>query len=785
MGTMLQAAGMKPGERTEIFGMNNPDKLISVHKQYIESGSRVIYSNTFGANAKKLAGTGHDVREVVMANVRIALQAADRIDSSGNIIPYDGERVRVALDIGPIGQLMEPLGTMSFDEAYGLFNEMLKAGEEAGADLVIFETMSDLGEIRAGVFAAMENTSLPIWTTMSFEKNGRSFSGTSVEAFAMTMNSLPVEALGINCSLGPVEILPFIREMRKWTNKPLIVKPNAGLPDPVTGGYDLDARTFAAQIREFEGTGAVYVGGCCGTTPEYIREVSALGLSGGSKESEDLTGGVCSSSRVTDFNGIRVVGERINPTGKKRFQQALKERDFNYIMKCAIEQQEAGADILDINVGIPGIDEAEMMTAVVKAVQSVTDLPLQIDSSDPAAIEAGLRAANGRSIVNSVNAEEEKLDTILPIVKKYGASVVALTMDRSGIPESAEERFALAKKMLDRALEIGISKDDVIIDCLTLTISSMQAQARETLKAIRMVRDELGLHCTLGVSNISFGLPERNHVTTAFLSQAISAGLDLPIINPNIREIMDVITACRALSCEDRDCVRYIERFAAAADVEGASSKPAETGVEMSIGDAVIKGLGAEVEKCVTTLLESMSEMDVINDRLIPALDIVGEKYEKGEMYLPQLISAANAASCGFEIIKKRISKTGNADTSKGTIILATVEGDIHDIGKNIVKVVLENYGYRIIDLGKDVPPDKVVECAVSENVELVGLSALMTTTVEAMERTIKALRESGHKCLVFVGGAVLTKEYAMKIGADYYAKDAKESADIAKSIFG
>lgn len=789
MGTMLQAAGMKPGERTEIYGMNHPEELEKIHRNYMESGSNIIYSNTFGGNAHKLKGTGVSVESAVTANVRTALSACGRISGSGEVIPFREGLVRVALDIGPIGELMEPLGTLTFDEAYETFREMAVAGEKAGADLVIFETMSDLGELRAGVLAAHENTSLPIWTTMSFEANGRTFTGTSVASFAMTMNALPVEALGINCSLGPDEIYPFIEELKKWTLKLIIVKPNAGLPDPVTGEYELDAKGFAGRMKKFETLGVSFMGGCCGTTPEFIKALNCAVNKDASENIEDrkITVGVCSSSRVTDFNGIRVIGERINPTGKKRFAQALREKDLNYIMKCALDQQDAGADILDINVGLPDIDEPEMMDAVVRAVQSVTDLPLQIDSSDAKAIEAGLRAANGKVIVNSVNAEDEKLREILPLVKKYGASVIGLAMDRSGIPETAEKRFELAEKILNCALEYGISREDVIIDCLALTISSMQEQAGETLKAIRMVHERLGLHCTLGVSNISFGLPSRNQVTAAFLAQAIGAGMDIPIVNPNTKEIMDVITSCRALSGEDRECIKYIERFAPVKDdtandsLKGSVQKTDQ----MTIEDAVIKGLGSEVETIVTDLLETMDEMDVINNKLIPALDIVGAGYEKGDLYLPQLISAANAASCGFEVIKKKILDKGAASASKGTIILATVEGDIHDIGKNIVKVVLENYGYRIIDLGKDVPPQKIVDTAIAENVRLVGLSALMTTTVDAMARTIKLLKASGHDCLTFVGGAVLTADYAKAIGADYYAKDAKASADIAKEVFG
>ncbi|MCD8191468.1 MAG: homocysteine S-methyltransferase family protein [Oscillospiraceae bacterium] len=766
-GTMIQAAGLKLGERPELFGMEHPDIVGKIHRAYVEAGSDIIYANTFGANAHKLAGLGHSVEEVISANIATARAAA-------------GDRAKVALDIGPIGELMEPLGTLSFDEAYALFAEMLRAGERAGADLVVFETMTDLAEARAAVLAAKEQTSLPVWVTMSFEAGGRTFTGTTVASMAVTLGGLGADALGINCSLGPDEIFPLIQEMLAWTDKPVIVKPNAGLPDPATGAYSMDAEMFARQMSRFPALGVTIMGGCCGTTPEFIRALAALAPDENAAARPALRRGVCSASHMTELKGVRVIGERINPTGKKRFQQALRERDLNYIMERAIEQADAGADILDINVGLPGIDEAEMMTQVVRAVQSVVDLPLQIDSSDPAAIEAGLRECAGRAIVNSVNAETENLERVLPLVKKYGAAVVGLTMDKSGIPQTADERVALAERILDAAAAHGIPREDVLIDCLTLTISAQQEQAAETLRAVRTVHERLGLHCVLGVSNISFGLPTRAHVTVSFLTQAMLCGLDLPIVNPNQSEIMDAVFAFRALSGEDRDCARYIERFASAP-----SAPTAAPSSEMTLEAAILKGLKQETAQLTAALLETMSELEVINERLIPALDVVGEKYEKQEIFLPQLINAANAACAGFDLIKTRIASRGGESVSKGKIILATVEGDIHDIGKNIVRVVLENYGYQVLDLGRDVPVQSVVDAAVRENVSLVGLSALMTTTVDSMRRTIQALRASGHPCKVMVGGAVLTPEYAEQIGADYYARDAKASADIAKEVLG
>ncbi|MCD8157252.1 MAG: homocysteine S-methyltransferase family protein [Clostridiales bacterium] len=793
MGTMLQNAGLALGARPEIFGLEHPDILEKIQREYVEAGSDVIYANTFGANAHKLRGTGHTVEELVTANVAAARRAAGCCDS----VSENGDsrkKVRVALDVGPIGELMEPLGTLAFDDAYEIYKELVIAGEKAGADLIVFETMTDLYEVKAAVLAAKENSALPVWVTMSFEASGRTFTGTLVSSMAATLDGLGVDAMGINCSLGPQEIFPMIKEMRRWTDKPLIVKPNAGLPDPATGEYDMDAQEFARQMRPFLELGIAMGGGCCGTTPEFIREMAGLvremsddeaSLCGDSQKVRQnqpcVTRGVCSAGKMVELGGVRVIGERINPTGKKRFAQALREHDMNYIMERAIEQADAGADILDINVGLPGLDEPRMMVDVAQAVQSVVDLPLQIDSSDPAAIEAGLRVCNGRAIVNSVNAEDEVLETVLPIVKKYGAAVVGLTMDKSGIPDSAEKRFVLAEKILHAAAAIGIPKEDVLIDCLTLTISAQQEQAAETLKAVRMVHERLGLHCVLGVSNISFGLPKRNHITTSFLTQAMHCGLDLPIINPNLTEIMDTVFAFRALSGEDTQCEAYIGRFSGAEE----EKRPPAASHEMTVEDAVLKGLKQETRDLTAKFLETMDELDVINTKLIPALDVVGEKYEKQQIFLPQLINSANAACAGFDLIKERIAKRGGETVSKGTIIMATVEGDIHDIGKNIVRVVLENYGYRVIDLGRDVPPQKVVDTAIAENVRLIGLSALMTTTVVSMEKTIAALRASGHKCKVFVGGAVLTPEYAMEIGADYYTKDAKASVDVAKEVLG
>ena len=771
MGTMLQAAGLPVGQLPEVWNLTNPEQVARIQRKYVESGAQVIYANTFGANRHKVAASGYTPKELIAGGIQAARAAA-------------GDRkVKVALDVGPIGQLLEPLGTMSFDEAYDIYKEMVVAGEEAGADLVIFETMSDLYEVKAAVLAARENTRLPVWVTMTFEATGRTFVGVTVPAMALTLTGLGVDALGFNCSLGPKELLPMVEELRQWTDLPMILKPNAGLPDPATGAYTITPEEFAEEMAPAAELGVQIMGGCCGTTPDFIRALSGkLADRAVSARPKASRHGVCSPTCVAELNGVRVIGERINPTGKKRFQQALREWDMSYILEKGMEQQDAGAEILDVNVGLPGIDEAKMMTQVVKNLQSVVELPLQIDSSAPEAIEAGLRAYNGKPIVNSVNGNQEVLEQILPLCKKYGAAVVGLAMDHNGIPQTWEARVEIAKRIMDTALAYGIPKEDIYIDCLTLTVSAQQEQAVETLKAVRYVSEELGLHNVLGVSNISFGLPAREHITVSFLTQAMYAGLDLPIVNPNQKAIMDAVTAFRVLSGQDRDSEAYIARFAG--ETSAAPAQPQTTG-QMTIETAIAKGLKQETAALTEKALETMSELDVVNTKLIPALDLVGDRYERQEIFLPQLINSANAACEGFEVIKKRIAEKGAGSVSKGKIVIATVHGDIHDIGKNIVKVVLENYGYTVIDLGRDVPVETVVEAVIREDVKLVGLSALMTTTVVSMAETIKAIRESGHDCKIWVGGAVLTPEYAEEIGADYYAKDAKQSVDIARKVLG
>lgn len=769
MGTMLQKNGLQLGERPELLCLTHPETIVDIHRAYLDAGSEIIYTNTFGANAHKLAGSGHTVSEVVTAAVTLARQACA------------GRAAKVALDIGPIGELLEPTGTLAFEDAYACFQEMLEAGARAGADLVVFETMTDLYEVKAGVLAAKEHTALPAFVTMTFEPNHRTFTGCCVEAMAAVLEGLGVDALGINCSLGPREIFPIAKRLSECTALPLIIKANAGLPDPETGDYDISPEAFAEQMAPYAALGLRYVGGCCGTTPAYIASLRAA-LDGKAMDAPAVRPCtvICSPTRVVTADGVRVIGERINPTGKKRFQQALRDGELDYILAQGVQQAEAGAHILDVNVGLPGVDEPEMMRRVVKQLQGVVDLPLQIDSSNPDAVEAGLRVCNGRAIVNSVNGEPEVLARLLPIVKKYGACVVGLTLDGDGIPESAEARFAIAARILDAALAHGIPRENVLIDCLTLTVSAQQSGALETLKAVRMVREQLGLHTVLGVSNISFGLPNRELLNHSFLTLAMAHGLDLPIINPNNRAMMDAVAAFNVLYNADRDSAAYIDRFANAAP---ATNVPETT--QMDIGHAIAKGLKEDARRLTQGLLETHDELTIINEMLIPALDRVGDRFEKGNIFLPQLINAAGASCEAFDVIKRSILKKGAPSVSKGKIIVATVKGDVHDIGKNIVKVILENYGYQVIDLGRDVPVQTVVDTAIAQDVKLIGLSALMTTTLPSMAETIAALRESGHACTVFVGGAVLTPGYAAEIGADYYARDAKQSVDIAKEVLG
>ncbi len=768
MGTEIIKKGLKLGEVPELYNVENREIIKDIHKSYVMAGCDVITANTFGANRLKLKDISYSVEEIIKSGIEIAKEASD-----GRFI---------ALDVGPLGQMLSPLGTLEFDEAYSIFKEQVIAGEKYGADLILIETMSDLQELRIALLAAKENTELPVFCTMSFESNGRTFMGCSIEAMAMTLENM-ADAIGINCSLGPKEMASIVNKLTELTNAYIIVQPNAGLPRIVDDKsiYDIDAENFSEYALEFVKSGVNIIGGCCGTTPEHIKNVvqKVKDLKPKAKYAVDKFC-ACSPSRVVEINQVRVIGERINPTGKKVFKDALLNNDIDYILRQGIMQMDAGADMLDVNVGIPDIDEATVMENVIQRLQAITEAPLQIDSVNPNVIERALRVYCGKAIVNSVNGEKKSLDRILPLVKKYGANVVALTLDENGIPKTAEERYNIAKKILDRALEYGICKNNIFIDCLTLTVSAQQEDAIETLKAIKMIKENLGLKTVLGVSNISFGLPNRSIINEVFLSQALAYGLDLPIINPNNENMMNIIMGHNVLHNIDKNSKRYIEKFSDVLITSDSSHKLDKKTLDLS--QIIISGTKNEARSATIKLLQSNEALEIVDSIIIPSLDRVGEMYEKEKIFLPQLIQAAETVKEAFEVIKENL--TSSADVNKGTILLATVKGDIHDIGKNIVKVVLENYGYKIIDLGRDISAERIVDEAKKNNIKLIGLSSLMTTTVKSMEETIRLLRKEYSACKVLVGGAVLTNEYSAKIGADFYAKDAKEAVDIAKKFF-
>ena len=680
------------------------------------------------------------------------------------------------------------------------YARIVKAGEAAGADLIFFETYTDLYELKAALLAAKENTHLPILASMSFEAGGRTFTGCTVESFAVTARGLGADAVGINCSLGPKEIFPMAKRLAEAVpgNFPVFVKPNAGLPRADGSGYDITPQLFALQMKPYRELHLFAAGGCCGTTPEFIKLLNGTfaGCTPG-RPAHRMPSVLCTPVDTVMVDGITVVGERINPTGKKRFQQALREGDMNYVLEQAVSQAEAGAQVLDVNVGAPGVDEPVLMEQVVKALQSVTSLPLQLDSSNVEALARGLRVYNGKPIVNSTNGEPEKLAAILPLCKKYGAAIVGLAIDEKGIQPKAADRVAIARRITEAALAAGIPREDIYIDCLTLTASAQQEDVLATVQALEACKKELGVRTVLGVSNISFGLPCRTYLNTTFLTMAMYAGLDLAIMNPSSEEMMAAVYAYNVLTNRDKQSTKYIERFAdrvpastalaqAAKAAPAASAAEAElTGPYAALMKAVEKGLKGDAAAHTRALLAEKQPLEVVDEALIPALDIVGGKYEKGTLFLPQLLQAASAAQSAFEEIKTAIAQKGEGSASKGRIVLATVKGDVHDIGKNIVRVILENYGFEVLDLGRDVPVETVVDTVREKDVHLVGLSALMTTTLKSMEETIAALHAAQLDCKIMVGGAVLTPEYAEKIGADWYAKDAKRSADIAKEFFG
>ena len=788
MGTMLQAAGLKLGARPEELNITDPALIEGIHGQYAAAGSRIVNANTFGASAHKLAGSAYTLEQIITAGIENCKRAC---------APYGA---LTALDVGPLGELLEPSGTLAFEDAVAEYARIVKAGEAAGADLIFFETYTDLYELKAALLAAKENTHLPILASMSFEAGGRTFTGCTVESFAATARGLGADAVGINCSLGPKEIFPMAKRLAEAVpgNFPVFVKPNAGLPRADGSGYDITPQLFALQMKPYRELHLFAAGGCCGTTPEFIKLLNGTfaGCTPG-RPAHRMPSVLCTPVDTVTVDGITVVGERINPTGKKRFQQALREGDMNYVLEQAVSQAEAGAQILDVNVGAPGVDEPVLMEQVVKALQSVTSLPLQLDSSNVEALARGLRVYNGKPIVNSTNGEPEKLAAILPLCKKYGAAIVGLAIDEKGIQPKAADRVAIARRITEAALAAGIPREDIYIDCLTLTASAQQEDVLATVQALEACKKELGVRTVLGVSNISFGLPCRTYLNTTFLTMAMYAGLGLAIMNPSSEEMMAAVYAYNVLTNRDKQSTKYIERFAdrvpastalaqAAKAAPAASAAEAEhTGPYAALMKAVEKGLKGDAAAHTRALLAEKQPLEVVDEALIPALDIVGAKYEKGTLFLPQLLQAASAAQSAFEEIKTAIAQKGEGSASKGRIVLATVKGDVHDIGKNIVRVILENYGFEVLDLGRDVPVETVVDTVREKDVHLVGLSALMTTTLKSMEETIAALHAAKLDCKIMVGGAVLTPEYAEKIGADWYAKDAKRSADIAKEFFG
>lgn len=784
MGTLLQERGLLPGELPEMWTIHKPDVIEEIHRRYISAGSRIILTNTFGANSLKFHDPDVTVSDLIIRAVSLARRAADASRESGDT----HKDIYVALDMGPTGKLLAPLGDLSFDRAYEAFAEAARAGEQAGADLIHIETMSDTYELKAAVLAAKENTALPVFATVIFDERGKLLTGADVPSVVALLEGLGVDALGVNCGLGPEALRDSVEELLRYASVPVIVKPNAGLPIQRDGRtvYDIDPNVFAEQMEELVKIGAWIVGGCCGTTPEHIQSLvsrcSAITPPPVTLKEDTI---VSSYGDAVVFDGqSKIIGERINPTGKKAFKEALKRDDIEYILKEAIAQQEQGAHILDVNVGLPDIDEADMMEKVIFALQGVTSLPLQIDTVDPIAMERALRHYNGKAMINSVSGKEASMRQVFPLAAKYGGVVIGLTLDENGIPDTADERVAIAKKIISRAQEYGIEKKDIVIDALAMTISSEPDGACVTLETIRRLRTEVGVHTVLGVSNISFGLPSRPVVNSAFYIMAMQSGLSCGIVNPGSREMMDGWYAYHALANRDENCGRYIKRYSELTNATPQETVGTQIGGVPSLSYAIEKGLKEEAAASARSLLEEGNDpLAIIADEMIPALDAVGQGFEKKTVFLPQLLMSAEAAKQAFAVLKKEMEGRHVSQESCGTVVLATVKGDIHDIGKNIVKVLLENYSFEVIDLGKDVAPELVVETVCKRDVRLVGLSALMTTTVVSMEETIRMLHRDAPDCKVMVGGAVLNEEYADMIRADFYAKDAMQSVYYAQSV--
>ena len=775
MGTLLQEQGLQAGELPETWNLKNPEPIIQIHKAYLAAGADIILANTFGANRFKY---GEDLEKIVTAGVANAKKA----------VAESGKKAYVALDIGSTGKLLKPMGTLDFEEAVGVFAEIIRVGEKAGADLILIETMSDTYELKAAVLAAKENSTLPIMATVIFDESKKMLTGASPQVVVSLLEGLGVDALGINCGLGPKQMKEIVKELLKYASIPVIVNPNAGLPRSENGKtvFDVGAEEFAEDMEEIVTMGAWFAGGCCGTTPAHIqamvekcKEITPVPIA-----PKNYTF-VTSYSTAVELGGRPVIiGERINPTGKSKFKQALRDHNIDYILEEGVKQEDSGAHILDVNVGLPEIDEAAMMETIVYELQSIMPIPLQIDTTNMEAMERALRIYNGKPMINSVNGKAEIMEQVFPLVKKYGGVVVGLALDEDGIPDTTEGRLAIAEKIYQTGEKYGISRKDIVIDALVMTMSTNNESAKITLDTVKEITARGG-KTVLGVSNISFGLPQRELINAAFFTMAMNNGLSAGIINPNAKAMRQAYDTFCVLGGYDAQCMNYIENYAVT-DAPNAAAKPAAA--KLNLTDSIIKGLKDQAYRATEEELKTKEPMEIINGELVPALDVVGQGFEKGTMFLPQLLMSAEAAKAGFEAIRQYVQSHGEAQEKKATIVIATVKGDIHDIGKNIVKVLLENYGYEVIDLGKDVPPETIVKTAVAETVvdkhaPLVGLSALMTTTVVNMEESIKELHKEAPWCKIMVGGAVLTQEYADMIGADFYGKDAMQSVYYAERL--
>ena len=770
MGTLLQEQGLQAGELPETWNLKNPEPIIQIHKAYLAAGADIILANTFGANRFKY---GEDLEKIVTAGVANAKKA----------VAESGKKAYVALDIGSTGKLLKPMGTLDFEEAVGVFAEIIRVGEKAGADLILIETMSDTYELKAAVLAAKENSTLPIMATVIFDESKKMLTGASPQVVVSLLEGLGVDALGINCGLGPKQMKEIVKELLKYASIPVIVNPNAGLPRSENGKtvFDVGAEEFAEDMEEIVTMGAWFAGGCCGTTPAHIqamvekcKEITPVPIA-----PKNYTF-VTSYSTAVELGGRPVIiGERINPTGKSKFKQALRDHNIDYILEEGVKQEDSGAHILDVNVGLPEIDEAAMMETIVYELQSIMPIPLQIDTTNMEAMERALRIYNGKPMINSVNGKAEIMEQVFPLVKKYGGVVVGLALDEDGIPDTTEGRLAIAEKIYQTGEKYGISRKDIVIDALVMTMSTNNESAKVTLDTVKEITARGG-KTVLGVSNISFGLPQRELINAAFFTMAMNNGLSAGIINPNAKAMRQAYDTFCVLGGYDAQCMNYIENYAVT-DAPNAAAKPAAA--KLNLTDSIIKGLKDQAYRATEEELKTKEPMEIINGELVPALDVVGQGFEKGTMFLPQLLMSAEAAKAGFEAIRQYVQSHGEAQEKKATIVIATVKGDIHDIGKNIVKVLLENYGYEVIDLGKDVPPEKIVETVVDKHAPLVGLSALMTTTVVNMEESIKELHKEAPWCKIMVGGAVLTQEYADMIGADFYGKDAMQSVYYAERL--